>query len=492
MKKAIIYKKEECVFIRSINIDSNIYTFFVAIQSKRILYLKELHSQNNVTYASLNKLINLFPQYKSPAIFNAKILLDTFTNSVNYKIRNGSIADSDELLEIIYQFEKVINDPYIKQMTDSKVTTIFNKQAMFEVTNTIKKLEGKYKKTSLADLLKLNTETSSDVFLSQNWLNDSVDNKQLVYDSITKSRKKHRKSPIDFIFNNKVLNIYMIILVVAVVSFASSLQLLVNWKQTGDEAKNEIENIKEEVLVEQKTSNSNTTSNKRVVSSNSNTSTKKKTNISTRWGAEYTNYVNYPLYKVDFTKLKQKNGDTVAWIYINNTNVNYPVVQSRDNSYYLTHTFQKKYNVAGWIFADYRSNFKKYKSNTIIYGHGRTDDVMFGSLERTLKKNWYTNSNNWIINLKTPYADTYWHIVSVYVIPQESYYLRTTFENNSDYQKWINKMLSRSTYNFVKHSKSFEYGKNPPNTKDKFLTLQTCKDYNGNRIIVQAVLVDEK
>jgi hypothetical protein len=207
MKKAIIYKKEECVFIKSINIDNNIYTFFVAVESKRILYLKEIHAQNNVTYASLNKLINLFPQYKTPAIFNSKILLDTFTNSINYKIRNGSIADSDELLEIIFQFEKVINDPYIKQMTNSKVTNIFNKQAMFEVTNTIKKLEGKYKKTSLADLLKLNTETSSDVFLSQNWLNDDVDNKQLVYDSITKSNKKHKKTPLDFIFNTLLLKI---------------------------------------------------------------------------------------------------------------------------------------------------------------------------------------------------------------------------------------------------------------------------------------------
>ena len=50
-------------------------------------------------------------------------------------------------------------------------------------------------------------------------------------------------------------------------------------------------------------------------------------------------------------------------------------------------------------------------------------------------------------------------------------------------------MLSRSKYNFVKNSKTFSYGKNPPTTKDKFLTLSTCKDYKGNRIVVQAVLV---
>ena len=496
MKKAIIYKKEECVFIKSININSNIYTFFVAVNSKKILYLKEMHAHNTVSYASLNKLVNLFPQYKTAGIFNTKIVLDTFTNSINYKIRTGSISDSDELLEIIYQFEKIIADPYIKQMTGDKATSIFNKQAMFEVTNTIKKLEGTYKKTSLADLLKVNTEQTNDVFLSQNWLNNEIDNKQLVYESITKSNKAHRRSPIDFLFNNKVLNIYMVILVIAVVSFASSMQLLANWKQTGKEANEEIDTLREEALV-QETPSSNTT--QRTVASNSNTTSKSNSNKTSKsnsnkttnkkYGAQYWDYINYNLNKVNFDYLKKKNGDTVAWIYVNNTNVNYPVVQFKDNSYYLTHSFEKKYNVAGWIFGDYRANFKKLKRNTVIYGHGRTDQVMFGSLEKTLKSSWYKNSDNWIINLITPNANTYWHIVSIYVIPQESYYLRINFENNKDYKKWIDKMLSRSEYNFVKNSKTFSYGKNPPNVNDKFLTLSTCKDYKGNRIVVQAVLL---
>ena len=250
MKKAIMYKKEECVIIKPIDINDNRFAFFVAVTSKKVLYLKQSMVHGEETYAALEKLVQLFPQYQSPSMFNTKVLLDTFTNTVNYKIRIGAISDSDELLEIISQFEKIIDDPYIKKMTNVNTTEIFSKQAMFEVTNTIKKLDGKLKKTNLASLLRSNNETNNDVFLSQNWLDENVDNKQLVYDSINKSRKAHRRSPIDFLFNNKVLNIYMIVIVVAIVGLLSCFQLIGQWKSTGEESVEEIENLKEEVLIE--------------------------------------------------------------------------------------------------------------------------------------------------------------------------------------------------------------------------------------------------
>ena len=59
-------------------------------------------------------------------------------------------------------------------------------------------------------------------------------------------------------------------------------------------------------------------------------------------------------YRVDFEKLKQKNPDTIAWIKVNGTDIDFPVVKGIDNSYYLTHNFNKEKNKAGWIFADYR------------------------------------------------------------------------------------------------------------------------------------------
>ena len=89
MKKAIIYRNEECVIIKTIAIYDKRFAFFVAVNSKKIIYLKENIVHNNVTYASLDKLVNLFPQYNTPSMFNIKVMLDTFVNTINYKIRTN-------------------------------------------------------------------------------------------------------------------------------------------------------------------------------------------------------------------------------------------------------------------------------------------------------------------------------------------------------------------------------------------------------------------
>ena len=68
---------------------------------------------------------------------------------------------------------------------------------------------------------------------------------------------------------------------------------------------------------------------------------------------------------INFNELKNINNDVKGWIKVNGTNINYPFVQSKNNKYYLTHSFDKSYNSAGWLFLDYRNNNK----NTIIYAH---------------------------------------------------------------------------------------------------------------------------
>ena len=132
-----------------------------------------------------------------------------------------------------------------------------------------------------------------------------------------------------------------------------------------------------------------------------------------KYGEDYWNYMKTTMISVDFDELKNINPDTKGWIYINNTNVNYPFVQSGDNEFYLNHSYDKSYNVAGWLFADYKSNFDNFLKNTVIYGHGRVDQVMFGSLEKVLDESWYTNKENQIIKLSTPEKITLWQIVSI-------------------------------------------------------------------------------
>lgn len=193
----------------------------------------------------------------------------------------------------------------------------------------------------------------------------------------------------------------------------------------------------------------------------------------------YWKYLNTPLSSVDFTELLKQNSDTVAWIIMNNTNINYPIVQAKDNEYYLKRDFNKAKNQAGWVFADFRNNFNNFNSNMIIYGHGRKDGVMFGSLNNTLSPSWYKNPDNQIIQLSTVKYNTMWQIFSIYKIQAESYYITTDFASNESYQTFINTMKKRSIYDFDVDV----------TTKDKILTLSTCYNNNGIRIVVQAKLV---
>ena len=193
---------------------------------------------------------------------------------------------------------------------------------------------------------------------------------------------------------------------------------------------------------------------------------------------DYWDYINVPFISVNFDELLQKNSDTVAWIKVNGTNVNYPVVQSTDNSYYLSHAFNKRANSGGWIYGDFRDDFVNFDKNTIIYGHNLSNRTMFGSLVETQKSYWYTNSDNWYIKLSTPTSNTVWRLFSTYTVDPTIDYLRTNFENNS-YEEFLNTIKSRSIYNFDIDV----------TTDDKVLTLSTCNDSGTKRIVVHAKMV---
>lgn len=194
--------------------------------------------------------------------------------------------------------------------------------------------------------------------------------------------------------------------------------------------------------------------------------------------SDYWYYVKFPLIDVDINSLKSKNSDTVGWINVNNTNINYPYVKTNDNKYYLNHSFDKSYNDAGWVFMDYRNNSNLDNKNTIIYAHSRLDKTMFGSLSKVLKSEWHANKDNHIIRLSTESENTLWQIFSVYKIEEESYYITTNFSSDEVYIKFLNTLKGRSIYNFNASM----------NSDDKILTLSTCYDDNI-RTVVHAKLI---
>ena len=191
---------------------------------------------------------------------------------------------------------------------------------------------------------------------------------------------------------------------------------------------------------------------------------------------EETEPIQVVTYELDFNKLIPINNSTVGWLNVPNTSINYPVVQAEDNSFYLSHSFDKTPNSAGWIFADYRNKFDGSDKNIIIYGHNRMDSSMFATLSNTQKSYWYNNSNNKYITFTTPTATYIYEVFSVYTIKAESYYIQTEFENDNSFLDFLNTISSRSVYNFNVQLDS----------TDSILTLSTCDATGRSRVVVHA------
>lgn len=83
---------------------------------------------------------------------------------------------------------------------------------------------------------------------------------------------------------------------------------------------------------------------------------------------------------VDFDALLAENGDIVGWLYCEDTNINYPVVQGKDNDYYLSHSYDRKESRAGAIFVDAENRPQFADSNTILYGHHMKNGGMLARL----------------------------------------------------------------------------------------------------------------
>lgn len=188
------------------------------------------------------------------------------------------------------------------------------------------------------------------------------------------------------------------------------------------------------------------------------------------------NNSNNEKYIVDFKKLKSENSDVVAYIKVNNTNIEYPIVKTSNNNFYLNHSFDKSKNSRGWIFADYKNKFDNTDKNIVIYGHNMRDESMFGSLKNILNEEWYNNAENKNITFLTEKENYIYKVFSIYKIESEDYYIKTNFKNDEDYEKFLNTIKNRSIKNFDINL----------NINDKIITLSTCANNNKYRIVLHA------
>ncbi len=181
---------------------------------------------------------------------------------------------------------------------------------------------------------------------------------------------------------------------------------------------------------------------------------------------------------VDFAALKNINEETKGYLKVNNTKVEYPVVQTSNNDFYLRNSFDKAYNEAGWIFADYKNKIDGTDKNLVIYGHNREDDSMFGSLSNTLSEEWYNNPENMKITLVTENGYYEYEIFSIYTVSNEEYYITTEFQNNL-FSDFIQTIKNRSIKDF-----GIEVLE-----EDNILTLSTCYLGTEKRMVVHAKLI---
>ena len=179
-------------------------------------------------------------------------------------------------------------------------------------------------------------------------------------------------------------------------------------------------------------------------------------------------------YNIDFQNLKKINSDTCAWIKVKGTDIEYPVVITTNNDYYMTHSFDKSENGAGWVFVDYRNKANGLERNMVVYGHNRRDGSMFGTLKNILTEEWQNNPENFVIPFITENEKFEYQVFSVYRVEKEDYYITTDFTSDNEFQNFIDTVKTRSEKDF----------KIDVTTDDNILTLSTCADDNRYRVVL--------
>jgi sortase B len=179
-----------------------------------------------------------------------------------------------------------------------------------------------------------------------------------------------------------------------------------------------------------------------------------------------------------FEELLKINKDTVGWLTIPHSNIDYPILQADDNDYYLHHSFEHKKNSAGAIFMDYRNDPLSIGQNTILYGHRMRDGSMFKHLVKYLDNRFFTE--NPIITFDGLVKDGKWQVFSAYITDTSFNYIQTKFDSDNQYSAFLKAISERS-----KHKTSITLS-----IDDKILTLSTCSyEFDNARIVVHAKLI---
>lgn len=177
--------------------------------------------------------------------------------------------------------------------------------------------------------------------------------------------------------------------------------------------------------------------------------------------------------QVDFSQLWVNSPDVSAWLYCPGTNINYPVVQTDNNQYYMHRLPNGKESAGGSLFVDCTNAWDFSDANSVIYGHDMKDGSMFGYLHNFDSQSYYEAHPTFY--LLTPSRNYRMDIVCTAVVPDDSWIYDMQMEEEA-LKYWINRVEDASLIDPLKPI---------DHEAEQFLTLSTCSyEYDNARFVV--------
>lgn len=184
-----------------------------------------------------------------------------------------------------------------------------------------------------------------------------------------------------------------------------------------------------------------------------------------------------PYPDVDFDGLKSVNSDVIGWIYVPDTEINYPIVHTSDNDYYLDHLVDRTQNPAGAIFLDTRNPSDFSDLHSIIYGHHMKNGSMFAALKGYKKQDFFDgHKTGYLITQDAAYSIDFFagHVANV-----EENAWQLDFDDAADFDNWIKSLKEISAF---KSDIEPQYG-------DRIFTLSTCSyEFDDARFVLSGKL----
>lgn len=146
--------------------------------------------------------------------------------------------------------------------------------------------------------------------------------------------------------------------------------------------------------------------------------------------------------KINFEELQSINPDIIAWLYIEGTNINYPILQNKSNTYYLKHNYKKEYSGAGSIYMDASASKDFNSQNTFIYGHYTRNKTMFGEIGNFMNQDFFDTHKE--IFIYTPAKTYIVDLFSVYVDEANSNSYQMSYASAEELESYIKMIQSKS------------------------------------------------